>query len=123
MNRFFPSVCRASVNKGAEILLVSTNDSWFGTSAALKHHLAASRIRAIENNVPVIRAANTGVSAIINADGTISDILGAEKRGYAVSEVSKGAGNTLYSVMGDVFVLICLVFTVLGCVIDKCKKK
>ena len=119
----FPSVCRASVNKGAEILLVSTNDSWFGTSAALKHHLAASRIRAIENNVPVIRAANTGVSAIINADGTISDILGAEKRGYAVSEVSKGAGNTLYSVMGDVFVLICLVLTVLRCVIDKCKKK
>lgn len=107
----FPSLCRDSVCDGAEILLVATNDSWFGKSGALRHHLAASRIRAIENNVPVIRAANTGISALINPDGSFEKTLGADVRGYIAAELYTGKGKTLYTHIGDVILLVCLAIT------------
>lgn len=109
----FPSLCRETVRDGAEILLVATNDSWFGGSGALRHHLAASRIRAIENNVPVIRAANTGISALINPDGSFEKTLGADVRGYIVSELYTGNGKTLYTHIGDILLVVCLAITVL----------
>ena len=115
----FPKLCRESVNDGAEILLVSTNDSWFGTSSALNHHLSASVIRAIENGVPVIRAANTGISALINRKGICVKTLEADRRGYVCAELTKGV-RTLYSYTGDVFLILCLAL-ILGCIIKQIK--
>ncbi len=69
----FPNLARRFVSKGAELLAVMTNDAWFGRSAAPYQHLQASIFRAIENGVPVIRAANTGVSAFISSQGEVLD--------------------------------------------------
>ena len=108
----FPPLCRQSVINGAEVVLVSTNDSWFGSSSALRHHEINAVIRAIENNVPIIRAANTGISAIIRPDGKIVDQVGADKRGYALSEVPKGTGSTLYTKIGDIVLYLYLLYLV-----------
>lgn len=110
----FQNVVRKSVNDGGEILIIATNDSWFGTSSALKHHLVGARLRAIENGVPVIRAANTGISAIINADGSYADTLGADEKGYCIAPLSKRRGKTLYSYVGDVWLVVCFI-VVIGC--------
>lgn len=114
----FPEICRKSVNDGADIIIVSTNDSWFGSSGALRHHLAASSLRAIENFVPVIRSANTGISALIRPDGKVVEMLGANKTGFVCSELPKGIGETLYSKVGDVWLYACMLYVV-GCLILK----
>ena len=102
----FPELCRDSVKAGAQIILVSTNDSWFGTSRALTHHLANAKMRAIENNVPVLRAANTGISALIRPDGTVTDTIGAGESGFLAGKLPYGSGNTLYTYIGDIWIAV-----------------
>ncbi len=103
----FPELCRNSVNDGADIMLISTNDSWFGSSGALRHHLANAKLRAIENNVPVIRAANTGISALIKPNGKVIQNLGVDSRGFIADELPLADNGTLYRTVGDVWLGIC----------------
>jgi len=68
----FPEEARSRVEQGAQVLVVVTNDAWYGHSPAAWQHLQASRVRAIETGRYLLRAANTGVSAIIAPDGSIT---------------------------------------------------
>jgi len=68
----FPEEARARVEQGAQVLVVVTNDAWYGQSPAAWQHLQAARMRAIETGRYLLRAANTGVSAIIAPDGAIT---------------------------------------------------
>lgn len=97
----FGELCRKEIKNGAEILFISTNDSTFGSSQALRHHLAQAQMRAVENNVPVLRAANTGISALIAPDGRLVKNLGADKTGYLAGILPYGTGHTLYRSLGD----------------------
>ena len=110
----FPELCRETVGKGAQILLVSTNDSWFGDSGALRHHLANARLRAIENGVSVIRAANTGISALITPDGKAVKTLGANRRGFIKAQLPLKTTTTLYSLIGDVWLYLCVVIVMVS---------
>lgn len=67
----FSRLARGFVERGAQFLVVMTNDAWFERSAAPYQHLDASIFRAVENGVPVVRAANTGVSAFISPRGKV----------------------------------------------------
>lgn len=67
----FPYMARKFTEKGARMLVLITNDAWFGPTALPYQHLQQSVFRAIENGVPVVRAANTGVSAFISAQGEV----------------------------------------------------
>ncbi len=67
----FPYVVKDRVRRGAEILLVITNDAWFKDSAAAYQHLNAGIFRAVESRKYLIQAANTGISAIIDPYGKI----------------------------------------------------
>ena len=67
----FPELAREFVDRGAQFLTVITNDAWFGNSGAAAQHLQASILRAVENGVPVVRAANTGISGFISNRGKV----------------------------------------------------
>ena len=64
-----PYLVRQRVKMGANFIVVVTNDAWFFKTAALYQHIAASRMRAVENGIYVVQAANTGISAIIDPVG------------------------------------------------------
>ena len=89
---------------GAQLLVISTNDSWFSDSAALSMHNRQSVLRAVENGRYVIRAANTGISSIISPTGEILDSLGALEDGIVVKDVYLRDSLTLYTRMGNVIV-------------------
>ena len=65
-----------------DFLLQTTNDAWFGTFSGPYQHLAQARMRAIEQGLPMVRAANTGVSAIIDARGKVTRHLALDTAGF-----------------------------------------
>ncbi len=67
----FPNITRDLVLNGANFLINTTNDAWFGKTAAPEQHFAMSVIRAIETRRTVVRSANTGISGIISPTGQI----------------------------------------------------
>jgi apolipoprotein N-acyltransferase len=77
----FPGEVAALTRAGATALVTVTNDSWYGPTAAPWQHLAAARFRAAENRRWLLRAAITGVSAVVRPDGSVSSTLGVGQEG------------------------------------------
>lgn len=98
-----------SLKNGAQVLAVSTNDSWFTDSRGVWMHHAQSQLRAIETGRYVVRSANTGVSSIINEKGEVLESLAPLKTGYVLEEVYLSDRVTVYSVIGNVFAYLCIV--------------
>lgn len=118
----YETVITDSVRGGAEMIAISTNDSWFTDSAALDMHNSQSRLRAIENGRYVVRAANTGISSIIDPMGNVVKELDALERGYVISDVEIREQSTLYTVVGNLFVYVCVIFVVLVALISSVNK-
>jgi apolipoprotein N-acyltransferase len=78
-----------------------TNDGWFGNSTGPYQHLAQARLRSIEQGLPLIRAANTGISAIIDAYGRIDASLALGSEGVIDGTLPAALPLTLYARMGD----------------------
>lgn len=85
----------------AEILANLSNTAWFGRSLAQPQHLQIARLRAMETGRPMLRATNTGITAIINARGDIQAQLPAFSRGILRGAVSPRRGETPYTQYGD----------------------
>ena len=103
-----------SIKNGAQLLAVSTNDSWFLDSRGVWMHHAQSQLRAIETGRCVVRSANTGVSSIIDAKGMVMDSLAPLKTGYVLAEIRLSDRVTAYSVIGNVFAYACLAACAVG---------
>ena len=97
-----------SIDNGAQILAVSTNDSWFTDSRGVWMHHAQSQLRAIETGRWVVRSANTGVSSVINDRGEVLESLAPLKTGYVLEEAYLSHRVTVYSVIGNAFAYACL---------------
>ena len=110
----FPNLTRLEVNKGADVLVNITNDAWYGDSSAPYQALAMAAMRSVETKVPMIRTANTGVSAIIKPSGEITDRTPTFKRGTEIEDVSWRPVRTVYTIVGDLFSEICFALTVIG---------
>ena len=104
----FQSLARKKVLEGAEFLVVITNDAWFGRTTAPYIHFDQSVLRAVETRRPVIRAANTGISAIIAPDGTVQESLDLFERNFLVGNAPRMEETTIYTAIGDVFAYCCL---------------
>ncbi|WP_041263011.1 apolipoprotein N-acyltransferase [Citrifermentans bemidjiense] len=104
----FPEVARAYVENGATMLVNITNDAWFGRSSAPYQHLSMTVFRAVENRVPLVRAANTGISSVIDSKGHIRGMTPLFEEATLSGEVRMGTGGTFYSRYGDIFALLCL---------------
>ena len=96
-----------------DVLLIITNDAWFGNNAGPRQHLVQAQARAIEQGLPVIRAANTGISAVIDARGQIVDQLPLNEAGYLDVAVPIAMPATVYARVGD-WPLVVLLFAALG---------
>ncbi len=107
---------RDSVKNGAELLAIPTNDSWFKDSRGVWMHSAQAQLRAIETGRYVFRAANTGVSSVITDKGEVTDYLGTFETGYVLAEVKPLQHTTLYTMIGNSFVYLCMAFAA-GCVL------
>lgn len=97
----FPGAVAASGNRPAWLLNV-TNDAWFGESAGPHQHFAIARTRAVEEGLPLVRAANTGISAVVDPYGRIVARLGLGQSGILDSHLPKALIEpTLYARYGN----------------------
>lgn len=87
--------------QGAEVLLVLTNDAWWGDTPGYKQLLSFTRIRAVETGRAVVRSANNGVSAFVSPKGEITGSLAWNVRGAIRGDVLVNTHQTLYTLWGD----------------------
>ncbi len=104
----FPALARQTVQRGASALVIITNDAWYGPTSAPYQHLEMARWRAIEFRIPVLRAANTGVSAIFDITGRECGRIPLDEAGQLVCSVRSGPMETFYGRWGDVFAWFCV---------------
>jgi apolipoprotein N-acyltransferase len=104
----FPDLVRQFTGSGAELLVNVTNDGWYGRTSAPYQHLAMAVFRAVENRRYLVRAANTGISAIVDPWGRIQASSELFEARALVGEVSYLRGETVYARFGDVFGWACL---------------
>ncbi|HPX61001.1 MAG TPA: apolipoprotein N-acyltransferase [Deltaproteobacteria bacterium] len=107
----FPEVARAYVNNGARILVNITNDAWFGRSSAPYQHLSIAVFRTVETRTPMLRAANTGVTAIIDQNGHIGSMTELFREDFRTGEIRPGSGKSLYLKIGDLPAGLCALLT------------
>ena len=100
-----------TVRAGAELIALSTNDSWYKDSAAVYQHNGHAVLRAVESGKYIIRAANTGISSIIRADGKIMNYLAPLTEGIVCGEVYMRSGMTIYALTGNIIVWVSGIFT------------
>ncbi len=125
--RFAPSICYESViphvirrhvaqltaaGEPPDVLVNVTNDAWFWGSAELDLHLACGVFRAVENRLPMVIAANTGLSAVIDGSGRVLRVTERMQPDVIVAEAPLDGRASFYSAHGDWFALACLLVTV-----------
>lgn len=110
----YEAIFPAAVVQGEErpgLLINVTNDGWFGDTTGPWQHFHQSRVRAVEEGLPIIRAANNGVSAVIDSQGRVVAMLILNARGVLDSGIPTSIGPTVYAKFGDsTFVALALVF-------------
>lgn len=107
----FPDLVRRFVKEGAGIVTTITNDAWFGRTAAPYQHFTMAVFRAVENRVPIARAANTGISGFIDAKGRILETSGIFTEAELTHRLVPGAERTFYTKYGDLFSYACVLFS------------
>jgi apolipoprotein N-acyltransferase len=93
----FPGEVAEAVRAGATVLVTITNDAWYGDTSAPWQHYRSARFRAAENGRPLVRAAITGVSALVGADGGVEAELGVFRQGTLRGWVSGREELTLFT--------------------------
>ncbi len=109
----FPRDIRAAPRR-ADWILHATNDAWFGDYSMPYQHLAQARFRAIEFGLPVIRVANTGISAVIDARGQLRDALALGRAGFLDARLPGAAPPTPYSRHGDLPLTVLITVALFG---------
>ena len=109
---------RGTDNRPA-FLMQLTNDAWFGTRSGPQQHLAQARMRSIEQGLPMLRAANTGISAVIDPKGRVIQSLPLNTTGYLDAHLPTPASPTFYSRTGDLPWTILLILGALAIVLRR----
>lgn len=96
----FPEAARAMVRRGADLLVVITNDGWLGRTAAPFQHAAMARLRAVETRRFLVTSANTGVSNIIDPYGRVLAATGIFREAVLFGDVALAGGLTPFARYG-----------------------
>ena len=115
----FPSLAREAVRNGSEMLTTITNDAWYGESSAAFQHFEMAAMRAIEQGRYLARAANTGISGVIDPYGRVLVRTELFKTEAVVAEARFVQSRTVYARIGDMaaFVSMAIVMLALGMVV------
>jgi apolipoprotein N-acyltransferase len=109
----FPELVRTS-NQFADVIINVTNDAWYGNSSGPYQHLHISRVRAVENGIPMLRVGNNGISAIIDGYGRISSQLALNEIGIIDGFIpNKILSKTIYSSFGNLSSLLAILVVLL----------
>ncbi len=108
-----PNIARSFVKGGAELLTIEANDGYLGNTAGPYQHFELARLRAIENRVPIVRSANTGISGLILPNGLVEQKIELGEQSVILAQVNIGNGGSIYSKIGDIFAIICFMFLIL----------
>jgi apolipoprotein N-acyltransferase len=114
----FPELVRKFVKQEAQFMVTLTNDAWFGRSSAPTQHFSMVVFRAVENRVPFIRAANTGITGSIDATGRIHGATDLFIKTYLVQEITIKEVKSFYTQYGDIFAYLCGIIalvSIIGC--------
>ncbi len=106
----YDTLARSSTNAGADLLLLSTNDSWYRDSHAIYQHNAHAQLRAIESGRAIARAANTGTSSLILPTGQCAANTAPMVDAVLTGELPLMQTKTLYGVVGNL--IACLSLTI-----------
>jgi len=101
------------VRNGAQLLVVISNDAWWGNTEGHRQLLSYSRLRAIENRRSIARSANTGISAIIGKNGEILKKIDYNKKDILIGNIKLENGLTFYTKYGDYIARIALLLFIL----------
>ena len=114
----FPFLYASDADRGADMFVNMTNDGWYLETSAPYQHLAALTFRAAETRRPILRAANNGISAVINDRGVIEKYMPLNEEGTLLAQVQvpQGQAKSIYVQYGNLFaglcLMLCLAFTV-----------
>lgn len=109
----FPDLTRQLVQRGAEVLVNVSNDSWFGQGLGARQHFLMGTLRAIETRRFLLRAANDGITAVVGPDGKTLSSLPRGVRGVLLGGYTPQDGETLYVKFGNWVVGLALLMLVL----------
>ena len=122
VGRVWPLICYEGVfpaevgdwTERPDLIVLITNDAWFGRFSGPYQHLVQGRARAIEQGLPVVRVAQTGVSAVIGPRGRLSGVIELGEAGFADAALPAPAPLTLYARTGDLPLLLMLIVCTLS---------
>ena len=101
---------RSDSRRDVRWMVQVTNDAWFGASAGPHQHFVQARVRAIERGLPLARAANTGISALVGPDGAVRSALPLNEAGVVVGDLPPPLPPTFYARWEDIPFGVALVF-------------
>jgi apolipoprotein N-acyltransferase len=111
----YPEIPRALAARGAQLFVNVSNDSWFDRGAAPAQHFGMTVLRSAENRVPLVRVANTGISAVVDAAGQIVLELPQKEPAVARYRIERPmAEGAPYTDIGDLFAWVCVAAAVAG---------
>ena len=110
----YPDLIADFVQRGSQLLTTITNDAWYGSSSAPYQHFEQAALRAVEQGRYLIRAANTGISGIVDPYGRVVTASPIFERTIVTGDVRFLNGRTIYGRTGDAFALACVLLTLLG---------
>jgi apolipoprotein N-acyltransferase len=123
----FSDYTRRYIRDGARFLVNITNDGWFGSRRGPKQHAETAILRAVENRVTVLRAANTGISMIIDPVGRVRGRIGLDRKGIIYGSIDSTEGLTLYTRYGHlpffVMALVNIAAALAAAVLSKNKRR
>ena len=107
----YPALVRQAVEGGSQLLTTITNDGWYGQSSAPYQHFALASMRAIEQGRYLARAANTGISGVVDPYGRVVQRSAIFEQVGMVEDVRLLTGRTIYSLIGDVVAYVAMALT------------
>jgi apolipoprotein N-acyltransferase len=108
----YPAIAGRFTREGADVLINISNDGYLGPTAVLRQHLANAVLRATENNRPLLRVTNTGITASIEADGNVADSTQSFQSDVRVWKIRRSSAPlSFYAKHGDWFIAGCALLT------------